>query len=1065
MPRDNVYGLNLNMFRFQFQNNSSAPGLRLIRLANWLGNGSFFLTGDRRSTNVTDTYIVNKLDAQRVSMSFRLHLTQAEPKGLSANMTTRVVDGYDVATMEWATAAAGPYSSGAPVVPATDCSIYVRYAETDYSTDPVDTAETFGKYRKLLAGPYTIVTFGADITEADPEIVKTFTNLTPHTDGKVHVNDRLLYTITVSNKGEPNSKILHPTVTDTVPAGMTFTPGSVKIETVSATIGTNPGQYTFDNSKDLLTVYLADIVGGAHFTVTFEATVKADAYGVNIKNTARVTGKDDYNDDDLGDDDIDEDDDDENDEDTVDRAPKPTIDPITVGDTEISGTGTASGSIVVTFPNGATVTVPVNLVGTEYLWTADVPTGLTLVEGQVVKAYQTKVDMDDSEEVTETVVDRPPSGAGEYKKFSVNKTPRLDGTIKVGDTLIYTITAKNIGPAKSLLSHTIIDPLPEEVDFVLNSVAINGVAVGSPTAVYEAATHTLTIELANVPSGATWSITFEAVINETAYGKAFKNTADVAEEDIPVIPTDRSPKPVFDTINEGDRVITGTGVIGATVELTLPHYAIKPTAPVTDDGTGIGVWTVTVPPSVNLFEGDKVTATQTVPTLDPSEVAEAIVEGKTHVVPFIKKTSENLDNPDPASREAHVGDRIEFTITVRNDGPKSFWSNVIVIDEIPDGVTYTGGVLLDGVVPTFSSWNPTTKTLSVTIRPDPIPYGVEHKVTFIATVDADAYGKNILNSARVTGKDSGGDPDTDDETDDDDGGWTIKGQTAPPEINTIYREDPTVSGTGIIGAVVTVTFPGGGTKTYTVVDDGTGVGVWTVDVPTGVTLQIGNVVTATQKEGAKDESDPASETVLDKTFRAVHGFVWPMLVDNSGLGQAFVDMHAVIVELRPTLMTPAAAALSVKSVLVNATGLGEFTIPNVPFGDYILTVIRPGYLTRAMKVSVTAADLDMIELSPPLPSGAELGEPTEALGPDGRRVFRLWWGDFNGDFIIESKDVMKLMGITDLPYTVEFGDVNYTPYCDPNGDGRIEGQDMMYLMEMLGRQIFDYAGFRDIEIE
>lgn len=85
-----------------------------------------------------------------------------------------------------------------------------------------------------------------------------------------------------------------------------------------------------------------------------------------------------------------------------------------------------------------------------------------------------------------------------------------------------------------------------------------------------------------------------------------------------------------------------------------------------------------------------------------------------------------------------------------------------------------------------------------------------------------------------------------------------KEKTPPPTINEVIEGAAKVAGEGIANAELKVTFPNGEVVSGTVLADGT----WTVDVPTGVVLVAGEVITATQKEASKEESDPGSTIVV-----------------------------------------------------------------------------------------------------------------------------------------------------------------------------------------------------------
>lgn len=78
-----------------------------------------------------------------------------------------------------------------------------------------------------------------------------------------------------------------------------------------------------------------------------------------------------------------------------------------------------------------------------------------------------------------------------------------------------------------------------------------------------------------------------------------------------------------------------------------------------------------------------------------------------------------------------------------------------------------------------------------------------------------------------------------------------------PVINIVYTSDKRVSGTGIPGSEVTVTFPSGAIN-VTEVDSQ---GKWYIAVPSGESLNVGETLTGTQKEAGKLVSGPANTVV------------------------------------------------------------------------------------------------------------------------------------------------------------------------------------------------------------
>jgi len=1018
MPTVSTDVLKLDMFNYKW----SVYEAFMIRLSTWIANGTRFVVSNTMYPTSTATYVLSP-------STFKLHVLQSAPTGLSANQDdpdNRFIANYDAMTMEWSYDAAGPYTAGAPVVLDDDHTIYVRKAGTAY----VGSDAEYGNYKKLIPSAYVAIHFDPTFVSCknDVSLTKTSVNKT-RTDGTTRVNDIIEYTVIAKNAGHAFSVWADAVMADTLPAGVTFN-ANVKLDGNTLT---SPGGYTF--AGGILTVPLGNIAGGTEKKVTFEVKINSDAYGLNIVNSVAVTGKDG-----VGGDDLDKDTTDGGGRDVVGRTAKPAINDVTAGDSTVSGTGVPGATVEVTFPSGDKVTATVDANGD---WTVNVPAGVDLVENDVITATQTAPGLEASEPATKTVYGRP-TPVKERSKTSRNLT-RNDGTRKVGDTLEYTITAKNIGPAKSLwLDVDVDDPLPSEVDFVIGSVNINGNPAGA-AASYNATTHTLYVDLGNIPGGVTKVVTFNAIINESAYGKSFINTALVDDEEVPeiIIPPivdDRSQVPTIDEVNDGDRTIEGTGVPGATIKVTYPNSSLTSETQVDANGK----WSVDVPASINLKEGQKVTATQTEPGLDPSLPVEAIVQGKKLVDQWSTKSSINLTNLQGSNDgKTRVNDRLKYTITVGNNGsPKSVWADVVVTDVIPEGLTIDlGSVRLDGKVPTYTSYDAATRTLQVKIYPGDIPGGTSRVVTFEATVNPDAFGLNIKNAASIHGKDGKGD-DVDDETEEDGDGRDILAKSDQPTVDTVVRGDTTITGKGKPGAKIKVTLKDG-TVIETTVDQN---GDWSVDVPSGKEPDTGDEIKVTQTETGKDPSDPVIKIVIDKNFRAVTGKVWPMVDEHWGLGDTFLRKHDITVELRETFLTPAGASLKTKAVLIpNSTpkaGIGEFTINNVPFGTYVLYIKRAGFLVRTMMVTVSPSSPDMITLTPP--GAADAG------------IFNLWWGDCNDDYRIDNEDILMILEL--LGMGINANDGLYNPACDMNGDGRCDNADILMVLENWNKFVSQYPG-------
>jgi hypothetical protein len=210
-----------------------------------------------------------------------------------------------------------------------------------------------------------------------------------------------------------------------------------------------------------------------------------------------------------------------------------------------------------------------------------------------------------------------------------------------------------------------------------------------------------------------------------------------------------------------------------------------------------------------------------------------------------------------------------------------------------------------------------------------------------------------------------------------------------------------------------------------------------------------------QSQGAVVEQ---KQVLIEKT---VHGYVWPMINEDWGIGDWFLRAHDVTVELRPTYNSAATVGTTTEWVY-NAvsrpalasfiasrgtTGLGEFTLENVPFGEYVLAIKRPGYLVRCINITISATDPDTIELTPP--------------GIDDRGVFQLWGGDCNDDWIIDNSDIGLIVSLMEQEiYALSPG---YRPSCDMNADGLIDNSDIGIVTDNWNKSVLDYPGAAGVD--
>ena len=83
-------------------------------------------------------------------------------------------------------------------------------------------------------------------------------------------------------------------------------------------------------------------------------------------------------------------------------------------------------------------------------------------------------------------------------------------------------------------------------------------------------------------------------------------------------------------------------------------------------------------------------------------------------------------------------------------------------------------------------------------------------------------------------------------------------QSATPNVKAVDSDDPAVTGTGVAGSTVKVTFPDVKDPVETTVGED---GNWSVNIPEGVDLEAGDTVSVTQTEPGKAESQPTTKKV------------------------------------------------------------------------------------------------------------------------------------------------------------------------------------------------------------
>ena len=380
-------------------------------------------------------------------------------------------------------------------------------------------------------------------------------------------------------------------------------------------------------------------------------------------------------------------------------------------------------------------------------------------------------------------------------------------TANVGDKLTYTVKVGNgDGAVYEIENAKMVDTISTEFDFVDGSVQVDGKSYPYS---YDNASRKLSVQIGNLKPNTARTVTFAVTVGKSAYGKTVHTTAvlsgdnikDTEGKDNGVTVGDGKAKPQIDkaanksSARVGDKIAyTLTVKNDDTATVPVENGVITDVLPA---GLTFEYGSVTLNgKNTNDYTYDENTRllTVNVGTIEPD--AKQIIGFTATVNESAYNTIiQNLatltsDNADPVQDKddgvaiadgdalltvsksadktiAKVGDTITYTVNAANaTGADVNIRDAVMTDTIPNVLTFCGNVTVDGYSAEYQYDN-TRKTLTVSLGE--IAPNQTKAIRFDVTVNSDAYGMHIENTALVSGSNTPDKSGTDNGVDIEDG--------------------------------------------------------------------------------------------------------------------------------------------------------------------------------------------------------------------------------------------------------------------------------------------------------
>ena len=633
----------------------------------------------------------------------------------------------------------------------------VRVGKEVFNQKLINTAEATGQNGDDKEDTYTASDEGIIVARGETRPFIEKANDHPLAE----VGDKVTYSITYGNTDKAEYPLENARISDLLPEEVTLVDGSVRVDGKST-------RYSYDKNTGELSVECGNIEKGEQHSLEFTVEIRDSSYGKMIRNTAVMDADniESLSADDAG---------------------------IRVGDgkalpvlTKTADMKKAKVGDPVTYriiaENQKSATVEL----ADAMITDVIPQGLDFEFGSVRIDGKNATDYIYDRKSAELTVRLGSLKPGEKKEVSFevkvgesaynrtienlatlsseNCTPiqaKDDGiriadgksdltitksasskTVKVGDTLNYTVTLSNPDSSEVDVRDSVFeDVIPQEINFS------GGVTVDGKSAVYayDPQSRQVKIQTGNLSPGQKKIIRITGQVNSTAYGKTIRNTATVrsentepksaSDEGVQVEPgradgrtgmktVSKQQAKVGDTVTYSIRLTNGENATADWTDIKvvdpLPKYLNfegnvrengKTTSEYTYDSSRR---TLTLSPSpipagktvlyefdVKISEGAQGESITNTAVLEDKEgntepiPAQNIDVDAGEVIPTVTKTADKT--------KARPGDFIRYTITASNKSKATAsWKNVSLTDVLPEGTEMANYLMIDGEVSVYS---------------------------------------------------------------------------------------------------------------------------------------------------------------------------------------------------------------------------------------------------------------------------------------------------------------------------------------------------------------------------